>query len=149
MAPKWRELPFSTNVRFRPDADGARGEARPRPGATAPESGPPQSRPPSYGNIRRRRGLGRDRPWRWLWEGYGEGKAMREGCAVLAHGQAGLPKATPTGTGRKAGYAAAGWKAMDLGMEGGRYLHPTKVIFFPTPERSAGQRGFRRKGRPR
>lgn len=40
---------------------------------------------------------------------------MREGCAVLAHGQAGLPKATPTGTGRKAGYAAAGGCGMVLG----------------------------------
>ena len=34
---------------------------------------------------------------------------------MLAHGQAGLPKATPTGTGRIAGYAAAGWCGMVLG----------------------------------
>lgn len=34
---------------------------------------------------------------------------------MLAHGQAGLPKATPTGTGRKAGYADAGGKGLVLG----------------------------------
>ena len=34
---------------------------------------------------------------------------------MLAHDQAGLPKATPTGTGRNAGYAAVGWCGMVLG----------------------------------
>lgn len=38
---------------FTPPATGFRGEARPRPGATAPESGPPPSRSPSHGNMRR------------------------------------------------------------------------------------------------
>lgn len=46
-------------------------------------------------------------------------------------------------------FAAAGWKGLHFARVGGRYLHHTKVIFFPTPARSAGQRGFRRKGRPR
>ena len=62
--------------------------------------------------------------------GLKRGKREREGSADLAHGQAGLPKATPNGTGRKAKKAEAGGKAKNKERES---------VF--TPERSAGQRG--------
>lgn len=90
---------------FTPPAAGARGEARPRPGPTGPESGPPPSRPP---NIRQCPATARVgyRPTGDERRCYCEGKGCGREVAARAHAQAGAAKPTPAGTGRMAGHAA-------------------------------------------
>ena len=85
------------NGRFTPAAHADGGEARPRPGPTGPESGPPLRRAPSHGpddagegkRAQRRMAKGARARWNKRWrgaasEGGKEHDPQREGMAVDA-----------------------------------------------------------------